>query len=191
MTDKAVVFIDAGYFVKVRENLGIYRINFEKFTDILCEENDVERFWTMYYDCPPFVSNPATAEEKTRESKFDKFIYSLNRLPRFQIRLGKLSRRTIICKKCGHSETKYGQKRVDNLLTVDMTRAIWKNRIYKAILVTGDSDFVPAVNEANNAQVLTHVYYLNSPNTRIHDELYNACSERTEITEDLLERSKM
>lgn len=191
MTDKAAVFIDGGCFAKIREHFNVYRVDFEKFSDILCDDNNVERFLTFYYDCPPFVGNPPSQEEKTKEAKFDRFIYSLNRLARFQIRLGKLGRHDLICEKCGHTKTKYGQKRVDNLLTVDMTRAIWKDRIYKAILVTGDSDFVPAVEEANRAQVLTHVYYLNSSNTRIHDELYNACSERTEITNDLLERAKL
>jgi|GEM_PF-3888112 len=52
--------------------------------------------------------------------------------------------------------TKYKQKRVDNLLTVDLTRAIWKDNISEAILIIGDSDFVPAVEEANRAQILTH-----------------------------------
>jgi len=79
---------------------------------------------------------------------------------------------------------------VDNLLTVDLTRAIWKDNIRKAILVTGDSDFVPAVEEANRAQILTHVYYLKAGNTGIHDELYMACSERTQLTKELLEKAK-
>ncbi len=187
----SAVFIDGGYFVEVRKYFNLYKIDFQKFSDILCEENNTERLLTFYYDCPPFQGYPPTQEEKERISNFDKFAYSLNRLPRFQIRLGKLSRRDIYCKKCGNREIKYSQKRVDNLLTVDITRAVWKDRIQKAILVTGDSDFVPAVEEANRAQVLTHVYYLDSPKTKIHDELYNACSERTEITQELLENAKI
>jgi uncharacterized LabA/DUF88 family protein len=58
-------------------------------------------------------------------------------------------------------------------------------------LVTGDSDFVPAVDEANRAQIPTHVYYLKSVNTSIHDELFLVCSERTEITKDLLEKARI
>ena len=186
MTDKAVVFIDGGYFVKVREFLGIYKINFAKFSDLLC--GDKERLFTFYYDCPPYQSDPPTENEKTRKANFDKFIYSLRNHPRFQIRLGQLSRNDIICEECGHRTIRHRQKRVDNLLTVDLTRAIWKDNIHKAILVTGDSDFVPAVDEANRAQIPTHVYYCKSPNTVIHDELYMACSDRTEITKELLQK---
>jgi uncharacterized LabA/DUF88 family protein len=189
MPERATVFIDGGYFAKVRQNLGVYKVNFAKFSDILC--GDMERVFTFYYDAPPFQSDPPTDEEKKKKAGFDKFEYSLRCLPRFQVRLGKLSRVDTECEKCGHTATKYKQKRVDNLLTVDLTRAIWKDSIRKAILVTGDSDFVPAVDEANRAQIPTHVYYLNSGNTTIHDELYLACSDRTEITKELLEKAKI
>ena len=188
MVDKAAVFIDGGYFVKVREYFGLYRINFAAFSDLLC--GDYERLFTFYYDAPPFLSNPPTTDEKTKQANFDRFTYSLRLHPRFQVRLGKLSRLNKDCPKCGYSSVVYKQKRVDNLLTVDLTRAIWKDNIRKAILVTGDSDFVPAVEEANRAQILTHVYYLKAGNTGIHDELYMACSERTQITKELLEKAR-
>ena len=189
MPDKASVFIDGGYFAKVREHLGIYNVNFAGFSDLLC--GTMERHFTFYYDAPPFQSNPPTPTERQRKAGFDRFVYSLRSNPRFQVRLGKLSRFIQNCNSCGHSSTIYKQKRVDNLLTVDLTRAIWKDHISKAILVTGDSDFVPAVDEANRAQILTHVYFLRSPHTTIHDELYMACSERTEITRGLLEQARL
>jgi uncharacterized LabA/DUF88 family protein len=189
MADKAAVFIDGGYFAKVRQNLGVYKVNFAKFSDLLC--GSMERLFSFYYDCPPFQSDIPTEEEKRKKAGFDMFEYSLRCLPRFQVRLGKLSRVDNQCENCGQIVTKYRQKRVDNLLTVDLTRAIWKDDINKAILVTGDSDFVPAVDEANRAQIPTHVYYLKSGNTSIHDELYLACSDRTEITKELLEKAKI
>jgi hypothetical protein len=36
MVDKAAVFIDGGYFAKVREKLGMYDVDFCKFSDLLC-----------------------------------------------------------------------------------------------------------------------------------------------------------
>jgi len=191
MTEKAAVFIDGGYFAKVREALGVYDVDFCKFSDLLCTLSKKERLFTFYYDAPPFQSAIPTEDEKRRKARFDAFEYSLKRNPRFIPRMGKLSRVDTICRNCGDRVTKYKQKRVDNLLTVDLTRAIWKDNIQEAILVTGDSDFVPAVDEANRAQIITHVYYLKAGNTGIHDELYMACSERTEITKELLEKARM
>ena len=151
----------------------------------------MERHFSFYYDAPPFQSDPPTEEEKRKLASFDRFIYSLRQHPRFQVRLGKLGRTIDTCGNCGNSVPVYKQKRVDNLLTVDLTRAIWKDQISKAILVTGDSDFVPAIDEANRAHILTHVFFLRSNHTTIHDELYMACSERTEISREMLKQSRM
>ena len=156
----------------------------------MCSLSGKERLLTFYYDAPPFQSAIPTADEKTRKARFDQFEYSLKLNPRFIPRMGKLSRVDTVCRACGDKVTKYKQKRVDNLLTVDLTRAIWKDNIQEAILVTGDSDFVPAVDEAARAQIITHVYYLRQGDTTIHDELYLACSERTEITKELLEKAR-
>lgn len=194
--DRAAVFIDGGYLDKVLEYFGRPRIDYAAFSDILC--GNLERYKTFYYHAPPYQGNPPTDEEKQKVGSFDRFIYNLNNLPRFQIRLGKLSCFTKKCKKCGDTQKDFEQKRVDNLLTVDTTRMIWKDQIFKAILVTGDSDFVPVVEEANNANVLVHVFYHKSPKpndpkynkdlpqTSIHDELYGLCDERTQITEKML-----
>jgi uncharacterized LabA/DUF88 family protein len=190
MEDKAAVFIDGGYFAKVREALDVYDVDFCKFSDLLCSLSNKTRLFTFYYDAPPFQSAIPTEDEKSRKARFDTFEYSLRRNPRFIPRMGRLSRIDSVCKNCGDTVTKYKQKRVDNLLTVDLTRAIWKDNIQEAILVTGDSDFVPAVDEANRAQIVTHIYYCRQGDTNIHDELYMACSERTEITKELLEKAR-
>ena len=71
MTDKADVFIDGGYFAKIRQNLGVYNVNFAKFSDLLCADSNMERLFTFYYDCPPFQSLIPTAIEKTRKAGFD------------------------------------------------------------------------------------------------------------------------
>ncbi|MFQ6052342.1 MAG: NYN domain-containing protein [Candidatus Hydrothermarchaeota archaeon] len=149
--DKAAVFIDGGYFSYVLKAFGEPKIDFEAFSNKLCENANAERFRTYYYDCMPYQSSPPTEEEKERYSRMDRFIISLKKLPRFEVRLGKLGRITRF------GQVEFIQKRVDNLLTVDLVRLSWTGKIHKAILVTGDSDFVPVVEEAKNAGVLTQV----------------------------------
>ena len=75
MPDKAAVFIDGGYFAKVRQNLDVYDVDFCKFSDLLC--GNYERLFTFYYDAPPFQSAIPTQAEKMKKASFDKFIYSL------------------------------------------------------------------------------------------------------------------
>ena len=174
--DRAAVLIDGGYFAKVLENFGRPRIDFHKFSEIVC--GGYERLRTYYYNCMPYQSSPPTQEERRRYSAMDKFIYTLQKLPRFEVRLGKL----------GWSGGELVQKRVDILLAVDLVRLSWDKQIGKAVLITGDSDFVPAVLAAKDAGVLVQLYY--SP-TSIHDELLSAVDESFQITRDLVEQCKM
>lgn len=175
--ERSVVFLDGAYFAKIlKSEFGELRVDFLKLSDKVCE--DSERLRTYYYWCMPYQSNPPTQEERERYSRADKFINYLRRLPRFEIRLGKLSR----------TSGEFVQKRVDILLAVDLVRMSWGKQIGRAVLVTGDSDFVPAVQAAKDAGVLTQLYYSEDS---IHDELLDACDECFQITSGLIDSVKM
>jgi uncharacterized LabA/DUF88 family protein len=178
---KAVVLIDGGYFNKVLENV-FHRppFSYEKFSDNLCSSAGCQRVRTYYYNCPPYQSNPPTTTESKKASDFDKFIAYLRKSPRFEIRLGRLQR----------IGGEFRQKHVDVYLSVDLVKLSCKGIIDKAILVTGDSDFVPAVNVAKEEGIVTILYYSKTPPMYVHYELLNACDEKYEITKDLIDASK-
>lgn len=169
--EKGAVFIDGGYLSKLLLNLGKLSIDFENLADMLC--TNCERLRTYYYTCMPYQSNPPTAEEKERYASADRFLYNIRKLPRFEVRLGKLSLH----------DGEFQQKRVDALMSVDLVRMSWDKQIKRAFLVTGDSDFVPAVVAAKDAGVLVKVYYEKGA---IHDELYDVCDDREELTKSKL-----
>ena len=175
---RGAVFIDGGYFQKVLQYVfNSPRVDFEVFSDKIC--GDCERLRTYYYYCMPYQSDPPTEIERERYAKADKFIFSLGRLNRFEVRLGKLIYIP--------SSQEYTQKRVDVLLSVDLVRMSWDHQIEKAVLVTGDSDFVPAIQAAKDAGVLTVLYYSRAhPQVSALDELLYACDERIEITQRLI-----
>lgn len=171
-----MVFIDGAYLAKVlKSEFGETHIDFEKFSNLLCKE--AERLRTYYYNCMPYQSSPPTPEERKRYSAMDKFIYTIRRLPRFEVRLGRLS----------NIRGKYIQKRVDVMLAVDLVRMSWGKQIHRGVLVTGDSDFVPAIKAARDAGVLVQLYYSEQS---YHDELISACDECFEITEELIKSAK-
>lgn len=122
--DKATIFIDGGYLSYALKEFGEPRIDFEKFSKELCKRTSAEWFRTYYYTCMPYQSNPPTDDEKKRYSVMDKFISSLKKLPRHEVRLGKLAK----------TEDGFKQKRVDNLLTIDLVRLSSTRTIQKAIL---------------------------------------------------------
>jgi uncharacterized LabA/DUF88 family protein len=52
-------------------------------------------------------------------------------------------------------------------------------QITKAILLAGDSDFMPAVEVVKQNGVLVELWH--GPKDTVHDELWRACDDRVEI----------
>lgn len=176
---RTAIFIDGAYFSFVlKDEFGQPRIDFDKLATVLADGDDLLR--TYYYHCLPHQSNPATTEEGERLGKMQSFVSRLERLQRFQVRLGKLAYRG----KTDDGSPIFVQKRVDIMLGVDLTLLATKHQISTCILVAGDSDFVPAVEVARGEGVLVHLYHGAQP----HRELWDMCDERTAISQDIIDR---
>ena len=174
LSDRAAVFIDGAYLTKILDvDFGKPKIDLAGFSDILC--GNYERLRTYYYNCMPYQSCPPTEDERRRFASMDKFVYTLRKLPRFEVKLGRLG--------CVGGE--FIQKRVDIALAVDLVRLSCGRMIQKAVIVTGDSDFLPAIEAAKEAGVLVTLYYSQSS---IHDELLSAVDESAVIGQNLISR---
>jgi uncharacterized LabA/DUF88 family protein len=172
LNNRAAVFIDGAYLTKILDvDFGKPKIDLAGLSDILC--GDYERLRTYYYNCMPYQSSPPTEEERRRYSAMDKFVYTLKKLPRFDVKLGRLE--------CIGGE--FVQKRVDIAMAVDIVRLSCGRMIGKAIVVTGDSDFVPAIEASKESGVVVILYY--SPSS-IHDELLLSVDESVIISADMI-----
>ena len=160
--DRCAIFIDGAYIDKLFQNhLGGVRPDHAKLAAHVSTGCDLLR--TYYYHCLPYQSSPPTNDERQRFSSAEKYMAALSRLPRFQVRLGKLEYRGV--RQDGSSI--FAQKRVDILLGVDMVELAATRQISRAILVAGDSDFLPAIEVVKRHGVLT--------------VLWDICDERFEI----------
>jgi uncharacterized LabA/DUF88 family protein len=177
MMDKAAVFIDNGYFKRVLKALSAQGLDYNKFSRWICSKINAELYRTYFYDCMPYQSNPATDEERERFSKMEKYVYSLRKQPRCEVRLGRLIR---------YPDGKFKQKGVDILLTIDLTKLSFRGDIQKAVLVACDSDFVPAVKESRGEGIIVISCYSEAPGCGIHDELHTSCDDRIEITQKII-----
>ncbi len=179
MSDKVAIFIDGGYLDKVLQNEFSYaKIDYQKLASWM--SNNVSIFRTYYYNCLPYQSNPPTKEESERFSRRQKFHLSLNKLPHFEVREGKLEYR-------GYSADNspiFVQKRVDILLGVDIVLLSSKQRITHASIFAGDSDFLPAIEIAKNEGVLINLFH--SKIYLPHDDLWQVADDRIEITEEVI-----
>ena len=150
-------------------------LDYKKFINMLTHFSGVYRLRTYFYDCMPHQNNEEGRQKHTNKSRF---IHALNRgSPRFEFRRGRLRR---------SSSGRYEQKGIDVLLGIDMVRLCSKRQIRIVVLVTGDSDLVPAVQACKDEGAVVQLYY---SARSAADELLNVCDELYEINEDLIKKA--
>ena len=152
-------------------------IDFSKLSDAMSGGAEILR--TYYYNCPPYQSNPPTDEEKDRYNAARRFHNALEMLPRFEVRLGRLEFR-------GHYPDGgpiFEQKRVDILLGVDLVHLAVKGHIRQAVLLAGDSDFIPAVAVAKSEGIPIQLFHGNN----CHSDLQREVDERVKLDQQFID----
>ena len=178
LANRVAIFVDGAYLDNVlRDEFSRARIDYGALSTAMAGDSDIVR--TYYYHCMPYQENPPTQEQSERYSSMRGFVTALDRLPRYTVRLGRLAFRGLD----DDGKPRYEQKRVDILLGVDMVQLAAKNTIQEAILVGGDSDFIPAVTAAKSEGVVVRLYHGQRP----HADLWQEVDERVQITEDFIQ----
>lgn len=179
MSDKTCIFIDGGYLDRIlKDEYSSAKIDFSKLVENLSDGISVLR--SYYYHCPPYQSNPPTDDEKERTKSTHKFYSAIERLPNFEVRRGKLAYRGTDA----NGERIFMQKRVDILLGVDLVLLSAKQRITHAVILTGDSDFLPAIEIAKNEGV--NIKLVHGSVHPPHDDLIDAVDQRQRLTSELI-----
>ena len=184
MAGTAAVFIDGGYLDKVLEyDHPGKKIDFARFVIELTEPDEVLR--TYYYHCLPYQSRIPTADERQRYAAMHRFTTALKHLPRFEVRLGRLVYRG----NDTNGRPIFMQKRVDTMIGVDMALLAGKGKITNAVVVSGDSDMVPAIEAVKREGVLVTLWHGDyTGQSRPSRELVEICDERNRITTALIDK---
>ncbi|MEX5284944.1 NYN domain-containing protein [Selenomonas sputigena] len=180
MRNDTACFIDAGYLQNLLGNLGKPKINYQKLVKAMCGPNGLLR--TYYYDCKAYMSAVPTEEEKERQMKQQSFHEYLQRLPQFECKFGRLEKRH---DELGH--VFFEQKRVDVMLAIDLVTLSTKRLIRHALLMTGDSDMLPAVQIAKNEGVVVELFH---GGHSTHRELVQAVDVATVVDQKWIARIK-
>lgn len=170
---RIAIFIDGAYLsYLLKDEFNLVKIDYGTLADKMADGVDILR--TYYYHCPPFQSSAPTEEERRRFSRAQSFFRALDRLPRYEVRLGRLARRGLN----EQGQPNFEQKRVDIMLGVDLALLCGKGQITHAAILAGDSDFIPAVTAAKSEGVLVRLYHGSS----FHKDLWDCVDERVPIT---------
>jgi len=173
-----VVFIDGGYLAKIlRDQFGGAHLDFQKFSDNICNSIGVSRMRTYYYTCLP-IKRKGNKDDEKRYSNAQKFLDKLKRLPRFEVRLGRLQNINGVFK----------QKMVDVNMSLDIVDICFDRQVDHIIIVAGDSDFIPAISRAKKYGVIVHLFYHPSS---VHKHVLDEVDEIHELANDLIAESKL
>ncbi len=179
------ILIDGGYLDKVAQEEFHVRVDYRALSEAIqgivrsSEDEPVRLFRTYYYTALPFRSEPPTPEEASRYARAARFIERLRRLPRFEVRLGRLVLR-------GTDEAgrlNLEQKQVDVQIASDIVRLSAKQVVTHFAIITGDSDLIPAVAMAREEGVSIWLFHgpYRSAVSGYSNELWDLVDMRHEI----------
>ena len=187
---RLAIFVDGAHIdFLLRDEFGGPRLDYSAFSEAIRAEiarrsaDPVDLLRTYYYHCLPYQGNPPTQEERHRYSQMRKFLDALDRLPRFQVRQGRLVPRGTDAV----GRRLFIQKQVDLMLGLDLALLCAKGQVNYVALVSGDSDFVPACLVARQEGVAVWLVHGPSRGAKqgtptYHQQLWVAADERIEIT---------
>jgi len=178
---KAVVLIDGGHLrVMARQGNQSYISDFiEKFS-LACVKEDENLLRVLYYDCAPYsgtVKLPVSGNKKTFESN-DGWLRDLAARDLFAVRRGVLkfrgfkpTRIPIASETLSDEDFKpdFEQKGVDMRIGLDIATFAATGIVDRIILVSGDTDCIPAMKHARIAGL--QLIMIELPNHRLAPEL--------------------
>ncbi len=178
--DKVALLIDGGYLEKTLKNeFGQPRIDYSKLSDRMGSHvPDSTVIRTYYFHCLPHKGNPPTQEENERFAKRQQFYEYLRGLPRWEVRMGYLAKRSE-----SNGKVIYEQKQVDMLLGLTAVHLSAKSQISHIGILAGDSDYIPAIRMAKDDGVDIFLFHGQAP----HNELVKAADVRIRIDQSFID----
>jgi uncharacterized LabA/DUF88 family protein len=185
-----IVFIDNAYLIRLKNYFFKEKFSYslKYFIEGLARKNNFFVRNIYLYDAPPFQSMKPNEKEKKMKEDYDKFV-SFFRKEGIVVREGRTQRLKI-----GNSFI-YHQKGVDMLLGIDMVGVLKEfPKLNTVVLVSGDSDFVPAVEKVKSfdVKVILWTYFernRKSPFSR-SNHLINSVDEFIKLTKEDFEEVK-
>ena len=180
---KAAVLVDGGYLRVLSRKAGhAYDPDFIERVALSCVDAGVERMLkVLYYDCAPYTGtqNQPVSGAPTTWSGNDQWLSDLSRRDYFAVRRGVLKFRGYKLKRIPYQPTRprvdadfepvFEQKGVDMRIGLDIASMSEKEIVDRVILVTGDTDCIPAMKHARKAGV--QVVLIQLPNAHLAQEL--------------------
>ena len=170
--NETFVFIDGKYLSLISKHFGKGKyldFDLNQFAYTIAKSQGLWCKGVFYYTAPPYQSPKPTEEEKTRKSKYDKFVSRMSNIQNFVIRGGR----------CQKTDDGFQQKGVDTLLTMDLADVADKD-VKTLVLVICDTDFVPILKKLKNSGIEIILFYFSdfkrNSKFSMSNHLFTVCS---------------
>lgn len=180
---KTVLLVDGGYLRASAKAAGNQYDNafIEKFCHA-CFIADEYLFRIFYYDAPQFkgkVTLPVSGNERNFQAS-DKWLAQLAKLERFAVRVGTLGFRgwrprnipiAGAALQDSDFEPVFEQKGVDMRIGLDIATFSQERSVQRVVLVSGDTDMIPAMKHARKSGLEVGLIQLPAPTFGLHNTL--------------------
>jgi uncharacterized LabA/DUF88 family protein len=127
---------------------------------------------------------------KQKQQRQNAYLDAISILPKLQMFYGRFEPDRKECDKCGHSNLHPQEKKTDVNIATNFICDALSDAFDTAILVTGDSDLIPAIEAVKQLKPQNRVVVAFPPN-RYSRELEEACHAKIHIWEPLLRKCRL
>jgi len=177
--EKIILFIDGSNFYYglksiYEDSKELSKFNFKKFGEILAKNRKLVR--VLYYNAPlDYSENPMKYANQQR------FFERVKKTENVKLILSRLQKRKIK----GTDKFYYVIKGDDIHIAADMVKGAYENTFDTAILVSGDGDFVPAINIVQDrGKEVENAYFKKSMSWHLRQ----TCDKSLKLTKEILDK---
>lgn len=127
-----------------------YWLDVVKFFDMFMKDNQ-ELVAVKYFSARPY--------DNAKKLNQNAFFQANKENPRYQLVLGKFLKKEMVCRNCGYTIRTYEEKESDVRIATQVVADAYKKKCDVAIIVSADSDMIPAVELALEAKQRVYVYF--------------------------------
>jgi uncharacterized LabA/DUF88 family protein len=184
---KTALLIDGGYLRACTKNAGhTYDLSFIEAFARRCIDQSEYLLRVLYYDSPQFrgtVRLPVSGNDTSFQSN-DRWLRDLAKLERFAVRRGAIGFRgwkpkTVPISGASLTDSDFvpvfEQKGVDMRIGLDVANFSERRVVDRIVMVSGDTDMIPAMKQARKAGLEVALIQLPAPTLALHDSLLEHC----------------
>lgn len=178
---KVAILVDNMYFEHAATAYNAYPSDLAKLPSIVIGK-DEEHYKTYVFDALPWVPDSPAPSDIEKKNKKAGYLSALKYKERIVVEYGHVVPKVRTCPNCGAQIVVPIQKAVDVKISVRLVSLSWNKIVDKIVLITGDADLVPAVEDVEKSGVIIKLAFVRVQEVGTSQGLIKACPEKHEFT---------